>query len=206
MAVVLGTNAGFVSVSPTNSPAATSTTVDAFKFAVKDTAPVGAIKITEIGWWNNAATEEANFEVGLYSHDAVNNKPNVRLFVAPINAKGTGSAEWKRVTVDWEITAGTIYWIAFQLDNTASASKSNYSAQATIQSHFVAATTLSDPWGSSTASLSLYSIYALVSLNVLPSITDQSSDTIVNEGGVVNLFVTAEGIPDPEYQWYFKNV
>jgi len=36
----------------------------------------------------------------------------------------------------------------------------------------------------------------------IPEITSQSSDTTVDEGKTVNLFVVAIGTPAPEYQWY----
>ncbi len=42
-------------------------------------------------------------------------------------------------------------------------------------------------------------------LATLPEIIDQSSDTTVNEGDPVSLFVTATGNPDPSYQWYFDD-
>ena len=118
MAVVLGTNAGFVSEAPVADPSSGSFNVlDNLALATRDVAPTGAGKITEIGWWARNATEEANFEVGLYSHDSENNEPDVRLFVDNTNAKGTASG-WKTVTVDWDITEGTTYWLAAQLDNT----------------------------------------------------------------------------------------
>jgi hypothetical protein len=40
-------------------------------------------------------------------------------------------------------------------------------------------------------------------LATVPEITDQSSDTTVDEEDPVSLFVTATGNPDPEYEWWF---
>lgn len=123
MALVLGTNCGFVTVAPTDDPAAGGNVADAYSMVTRDTAPAGAIRITEIGWWCDNATEEANFEVGLYAADGavVPGEAGTRLYVDDTNAKGT-TAGWKRVTgLNWTITAGTAYWIAVQLDDTATA-------------------------------------------------------------------------------------
>jgi len=42
--------------------------------------------------------------------------------------------------------------------------------------------------------------------NIAPVITTQSIDTTVEEGDLVNFFVTATGTPDPTYQWYKDDV
>ena len=61
MALVKGTNCGFVTVAPTTDPTGGgATTIDQTSQALKDTSPVGATVITEIGWWCNNATEESN--------------------------------------------------------------------------------------------------------------------------------------------------
>lgn len=121
MAVVLGTNSGFVTVAPTTSPVSVQVaTLDATARVTKDTSPSTAVKITEIGWWCDTASEEANFEVGLYAADGavVPGEAGTRLFVSATNAKGTTSG-WKVVTVDWTISPSTVYWIGVQLDDTA---------------------------------------------------------------------------------------
>ena len=117
MALTIGTNAGFVTSTPTGNPDGTSSTADTRSNATKDTSPSTAVKIIEIGWYAEDATEEANFEVGLYS-DAGNDEPETRLFIAATNAKGTG-AGWKSATVDWEINENTVYWMSVQCDDTA---------------------------------------------------------------------------------------
>ena len=115
MAIVLGTNCGFVTVSPTDDPEAAGNAISNTSKAVKGTVPAGMTKITEVGWWCANASQEINFEVGLYSHDAGNDKPDNRLYVDATNAKGTVGG-WKKVTVDWDVTPETIYWIAVQVD------------------------------------------------------------------------------------------
>lgn len=122
MAIVLGTNAGFVTVAPTTDPSGDTTfTIDSRSSVVKDTSPAGATKIVEVGWWCNEATEEANFEVGLYAADGavVPGEAGTRLFRDATNAKGTTGGVWKSVVVDWDISESTDYWIGVQCDDTA---------------------------------------------------------------------------------------
>ena len=120
MALVLGTSCGFVTSSPSADPGGTALEdVDTTAQTLKATAPVGATKVTEIGWWCDNATEEANFEVGIYGDNGSGTAPDAVIELNQTNAKGTG-AGWKKVTgLNIAITAGTIYWIAMQLDDTA---------------------------------------------------------------------------------------
>ena len=160
MALVLGTNSGFVSVAPTGDPGGTNTGFDNTSRAVKDTAPGGATKVTQVGWWCVNATEESNFEVGLYSHDVGEDAPLNRLYVDNTNAKGTDGG-WKTVAVDWDITAGTIYWIGVQLDNTPTTTQSIYALAAGRQSFKNFQTALTNPWGVSSEDTSIYPFYAV---------------------------------------------
>lgn len=146
MAVVKGTNAGFVSSAPVADPSGTAFFIDTHSEAVKDTSPAGNNKITEIGWWCDNATEETNFEVGLYDHDAGSDKPDNLLYSDTVNAKGTDSG-WKTVSVDWAISASTIYWIAVQVDDTATATNCDRNANgADRRSIDTSSTFLPDPW------------------------------------------------------------
>ncbi len=169
MAIVKGVSSGFCIASPSADPAGGPQPIDGRAYGIKDTAPAAATKITEIGWWCDTATAEANFEVGLYSHDAGDNRPGNRLYVEPVNAKGTGLG-WKKVVVDWAITAGVIYWISAQLDDPGSVTNSNYSAEGGVGARFCKAdgqTTLVNPWVTFTQllsdySLSVYAVYITV--------------------------------------------
>jgi len=164
MALVLGTNCGFVTSAPTDDPSGDATVnMDTMCNAQKDTSPATAAKVTEIGWWSNNATEESNFEVGLYS-DAGAGEPELRLQVDDTNAKGT-TAGWKKVTVNWTISPSTIYWLAVQLDDTstntvidrANAGGTDAYAQLNAQ------TSLPSDWGSSyyKNATRLFAIYAV---------------------------------------------
>lgn len=162
MAVVKGTNAGFVVSAPVTDPAGSNTLMDTHADAVKDTSPVGATGITEIGWWCDGATEEANFEIGLYDHDAGNDKPGNQLYSDTVNAKGTG-AGWKTVAVNWAISAETIYWIAVQLDNTSTTTNTNRnSTGADRRSIVTSASDLEDPWPAGSTDTTWYEAFYAV--------------------------------------------
>ena len=194
MALVVGTNCGFVTVAPTNDPGGTVYTMDAKTKAIKDTVPAGATTITEIGWWSDTATEEANYEVGIYSHDAGNNRPSALLGSAKINAKGTG-AGWKSVTgLNIEITAEFTYWIAVQLDDTATTTSTNFQGGMTGEyfNNEIATTTLPDPtWGAyasiANVYLAFYAVYEVIPEGLNPKVkvsgTFATKKTLVKIGG-----------------------
>lgn len=143
MAVVLGTNAGFVESAPVGDPDGSRRTIDNSREATKDTSPAGAGTITEIGWWSQQISEEANFEIGLYAHDAGGDKPAARLYVEAINAKGT-SAGWKTVAVNWAIDPETIYWIAVAVVNTTTTTFIDYVGSGRFSTD--SGGTLPNPW------------------------------------------------------------
>ncbi len=163
-AVVKGTSAGFVTVAPTDDPAGSNATFDNTARAIKDVAPAGATTITEVGWYCDNATEASNYELGIYDHNAVDNSPGNQLFVTSTNAKGTG-AGWKTAAVSWSITAGTTYWIALQIDDTATATMGNYSGSTgdRYSAPTAAQTTLLNPWPASDEYnndyLAIYAVY-----------------------------------------------
>lgn len=150
MAVVVGTNSGFVATSPTDDPAGTGTVADAQALVTRDTSPATAVKVTEIGWWCDTASQAANFEIGIYAADGavVPGEAGTLLQVARTNAKGTG-AGWKKVAVDWSISPNTTYWIAVQLDDTATQTNTDLGASGagTGWDNVAGATTLPDPLG-----------------------------------------------------------
>ncbi|MBF0522598.1 MAG: hypothetical protein HQL24_06025 [Candidatus Omnitrophica bacterium] len=161
-AVVEGTSAGFVTVAPTADPGGATFTADTYARAIKDTSPAHAVKVVEIGWYCANATEAANFEVAIYSHDAGNNRPLNIVGVSRTNAKGL-TAGWKSATVNIAITENTTYWIAYQLDDTTTTTNTEYTTTAGSQvDRKDSQTTLPDPWGSTNLSAgNLYAFYAV---------------------------------------------
>ena len=162
MALVLGTNCGFVTTAPTGDPGDWSVAYDNYAYAISDTTPTGTVKITEIGWYCLSATEEANYEVGIYEDSS--NRPGNAVAIAHTNAKGT-TAGWKRVTVDWTVSANTVYWIAVQLDDTATATNGrriNPAVGGSTMAYKSSATTLADPWDGGNGGVDYtYAIYAV---------------------------------------------
>lgn len=165
-ALAKGTNCGFVAVAPTVDPAGADTIIDTWSKAFKDVAPAGATAITSIIWWCDTASEEANFEVGLYSHNVVDDEPEELLQVERTNAKGT-DAGFKVVAVNWPVTGGVTYWPAVQLDDTTTITNSNLTAStgdrySKIQGTGI--TTLPNPWGNGTESENLFTICVVYQL------------------------------------------
>lgn len=162
MAVALGTNAGFVSAAPSADPSGTDANIDTIAFVQKTTSPAGANSVTSMGWWCDNATEEADFDVGLYSHDAVNDYANVLLASAANQAKGT-TAGWKTASVAYDLSESTTYWVAAQLDDTATATTTNRSTTTDRFGYRGASNALPNPFGSGSgyADTRTYAIYAL---------------------------------------------
>lgn len=162
-ALVDGTNCGFVTTAPTADPAATAFgNVDNQARAGKFTAPATGT-VTEIGWWVDNATEEANYECGLYTDDGGGaTSVAVDLIDASrTNAKGTSGGLWKSCTVSIAITSGTIYWIAIQLDDTATQTNTNGATGGGRRGRDGAQTTLQATWGEDGAADNLVAFYAV---------------------------------------------
>ena len=163
MALVLGTNCGFVTVAPTTDPLGElNLTIDNAANAFKVTAPSsGDLVVTEIGWWCNNATQAANFEVGIYT-DAGNEEPEALIGKSSATAKGTAGMEWKKATVDIAISPNTVYWIAVQLDNTFTNTFSDKKNATGLSAYKTSQTTLPSDWGTSTVEgTDLFAIYAV---------------------------------------------
>ncbi|MCK9370617.1 hypothetical protein M0R04_11965 [Candidatus Dojkabacteria bacterium] len=164
-ALVEGINCGFVTTAPTADPAdGTLTGIQAQCRSGKFTAPAGATSITEIGWWCDNATEEANFELGIYSDNgggATSLPATLQSGVSRTNAKGT-DAGWKKATVSIPVTAGTIYWLTFQLDNTATPTHTNFhTGEGRRDKDTTDTATLPDTWISGGAANDLIALYAV---------------------------------------------
>lgn len=165
MALAIGTNSGICESAPSSDPAASNDTQDARCGAQKFTTD-SAGTITEIGWYCDNATEEANWEGGIYTHDSVNDRPGDLLTgVSRTNAKGTGSG-WKVATgLSIAISGAGTYWLAIQLDDTATTTNSNRGTGTGYTFHYLTGgrTTLPDSWGASAGTLSntITAFYAL---------------------------------------------
>lgn len=170
-AIVEGTNAGFVITAPSADPEGSDPgTVDTRSVAYKVVAPSDCDKIIELGWYCDNATEAANYDIGIYSHDAEIDCPGDHLGVNAGNAKGT-SAGWKRVAgLDITVVPETTYWLAVQCDDTVTATDidAEYDEEEEQQFQYRdGQTSLVDPWGNSDYEGNLFvAIYALYSTPV----------------------------------------
>lgn len=166
MAVVLGTNGGFVTAAPVDDPADSNLTFDSRSIAHRDSSAATASRVTEMGWYCDNATEAADFDMGIY--DDSSDEPNNRVHVDAGNAKGVG-AGWKTVVgLNWSISPSTAYWLAVQLDNTATATNTNMTSSGADK--YVAdfsETSLVDPWGAVDATyarvLAVYAVWEAAS-------------------------------------------
>ena len=166
MAIVLGTNAGFVSVAPSTDPDGSSAVIDYQAHTMLDTSPATATKITEVGWYCSNATQAANFEVGLYDDDGATlpGEAGTRLQVNTTNAKGTGLG-WKSCTgLNWSISSSTDYWIAIQCDDTATSTGDDYASSGGSGADMIfSQSSLPDPFGGGGLIFSsgMFALYAL---------------------------------------------
>lgn len=178
----VGINYGLVTTTPVGDPGGNYDTItDAYSRAqrITTTAP---ITITEIGWYTTLDTEEANFEVGIYSHDSGINQPANLLYSDVTNAKGTLAGWKKKDGLDWDLNASTIYWLAIQLDNTATSSKipsqSGETGEYTV--YHQPDTTLPSSWSGNLLSNYAMSIYAIGAYTFGGSVKDALGVAIYN--------------------------
>jgi hypothetical protein len=150
MALIKGTNCGFVTSAPSADPAASNELLDTRGLAFKDTSPATATKVTEIGVYVDNATEAGDIDLAIYTHNAGDDNPEAIVTAKATIAKGTTSG-WKKATgLNITISSSTIYWIAAQLDNTATATNTNAAATGGEKlDRKLSQTELTDPWGAS---------------------------------------------------------
>ena len=192
-ALVLGTSSGFVTVAPTGDPTGgNSTTIDGSSVVTKHTSPAGATKITQIGWYRNSGTNTANFEVALYAADGSSSAAGTRLFID--NTNSTSSNGWVTVTVDWDISSSTAYWLAVQMDaHSGSSAIDRQTSGGAGLDILTSQTTPATPYGGGSLSDAdgMMAIYALVS--VPPTVTTQAVSDIGTQTATGNGNVTADG-------------
>jgi len=166
MALIVGTNTGFVSTAPTADPAGGADQADDSSHVTSDSTGASDTTVTEVGWYTGSDTEDVNFEVGLYAADGASDEAGTLLEVERTNAKGTG-AGWKVVTgLNWTVSSSTAYWLAMQLDNTSFTEIDIASSNGTGRDAILTSqTTLPDPYGAGelAAESGQAAIYAIVS-------------------------------------------
>jgi len=128
MALIKGVNCGFVTTAPTADPTETGVVVDRLAMALKDTSPVGNNRITEIGWYqSNPGNDATGYGCGIYSHDAVNDRPDALIEQAIGQAVMPNLAGWYSYTgLAIDIVGNTPYWIAVIVTDTANPNNTDY--------------------------------------------------------------------------------
>lgn len=169
MAVVIGTNAGFVAgpTAPSADPDASTWTITEYAQATQDTSPGTGYAVTEMGLWIHLAMGAVGGALGIYSNDASTNpdRPNVLLASENISIGADDDGVWKTADVSWSCLDG-LHWVAYQADsgtNTytdASAIGGSLSVEKSGQS------SLPDPYGAPTNDyaygLAVYALYSAV--------------------------------------------
>ena len=173
MALVLGTNCGFVVAAPVTDPNEAAPAIDGFAVALEDTTHVTATTVTEIGWWCDSQGDEGqNFEVGIYDDDADSPDNLIGSDITNVLSAGAG---WKSVVgLNISVSPETKYWLGLQVDASSAATDYNFSGEGEGQYYFGAASALPDPWVSATSTTRINSLYAVwtAGANLAPSVND----------------------------------
>jgi hypothetical protein len=123
MALVVGTNCGFVSVAPSADPNGTSDLVSGFQLTFKCTSPAGSSNIvTEIGWYQAGSNQVSAYNVAIHAHNAVNDRPGAVLATQSSGQSTTViTPGWYKYTgLNIAIEPGTIYWLTVGLPDATS--------------------------------------------------------------------------------------
>jgi hypothetical protein len=158
MAVVIGTNAGFVLSRPSADPEANVIDADSFTQAGEFTAPAGAVALTEIGFYVDNTPTAGNYRVGIYADSS--GDPGDLLASAAAAAVAQG---WNYAAVDCELTPATVYHLAVQLD-APYVINTEYADSAMADNAFRSGqSSLADPFGSPSFTFSrtpcIYGLY-----------------------------------------------
>ena len=166
MALVEGTNCGFVATAPTSDPEGTGTIfIEGAANAMKFVSPVGATKVIEMGYYqpsNSFQTRDSQF--GIYSHNAGDNNPEDLLGSSGDVSMDT-TLGWKVSGVlDIAITGETIYWVAIQHDSEIVGRQVDFRADGAYKRDLkTSQTSLPDPWGTTSGTaghlMAIYAVY-----------------------------------------------
>lgn len=172
MAIAEGTNAGFCAAQPSGDPEGNPSPVDGFQIALKHTSPADAFTITELGWWQDSASNDAaNFSLGIYNNDAGgdsgNGIPTTLVSAQEAGISSASTVQWERVAKEITgLVTSTVYWIAIGCEAVSNANNYTYETR-DARRHFKAVggtpNWLTDPWGTSdgSSSTSIRTVYAL---------------------------------------------
>ena len=168
MTLVLGTNCGFVTTAPTTDPGGTnngamSTKANGFRVT---TPAIHKIRITEMGWYVNAATNDANTQMGIYTSDGTDENPDDLIESTGDFSKGTTEGWVKKTDLNIILEPSTTYWICAQCDISADTYVDIHADATQAYNLKNDQTELPDPWDGSVWSLGylagFYALYEVV--------------------------------------------
>ena len=170
MALISGTNCGFVTEAPSADPnTGIAATIDNYSRVTKFTAPLDAIKVTEMGWYAQNTTQSANFEVGIYTDDS--GSPDELIGYNKTNTKDAATG-WYSSVVDINISGGSVYWLGIQCDDTVTTTNILTDDEFGSYIYLPSSSTLPDPtWSGGTLvngySFAAYALYTTSGGNVI---------------------------------------
>lgn len=185
MALTIGEHAGFIPDAP-GTPSYVSQSINTIACATKDTSPAGSNKVTQMGWWQDRASGGGNpcYEMALYSHDAVNDRPNAIIagsHQTGSNVVGADGVKWYTYgSLNISLVASTIYWTSVGVGTSGGNVLIEYSgldAGRKAQDDTITSCNLESPWGGTTEDTRIYAIYALyeaaggISINISDTIS-----------------------------------
>jgi len=179
MALVEGTNAGFVSVAPVSDPGSTNFNWERHNYCSKYSAPATGI-VTEVGIWvsKNSASVRT-IELGVYEDDG--GEPGDLLGSDTVEV-AVDTNFWAKVTgLNIPIENGTSYWIAFADNEISGVFEIDYRSSFKTSRREVVAQLFDDPWdtandGTSTTTLSYYALYEEVGTNMTVQVDEAYKD------------------------------
>lgn len=201
-AVVLGTNAGFVTEAPTGNLIG-GTQIDKHTQGHFDTAPSDGT-VSEIGFWVDSLTENAEAQVGLYADNS--NNPGSLIWNSSIEVMTSGTDFWYSFEVpDIEISNGVKYWIMVFVNDTSTTSYTDIDALPGHKfGYFTDVDGITDPfegfgWSGEYVA-SFYAVYGAPDSN--PNITVIPDDEIITYGNYWDgVYFDAEDDVGIDYWW-----
>jgi hypothetical protein len=163
MAVVLGTNCGFVTAAPTADPGGFAYSFTGYAWTQPVTAPEGIVAVREMGLWVSDVNG-GNFDVGIYSNNEGFDTPNALIHVVRDVPASAGYNFWAVAGGLWwaGLVPGTKYHLGMQRHGTAF---SDYSGAGTPTKYtsYLASEELPSPFlngGTSNGTvIALYAVY-----------------------------------------------
>jgi len=164
--LVLGSNCGFVTETPTADPDNFQAGSDGQAFALMHTSPAGNNKVVEIGFWQGESDNAAAaYNVGIYADNA--GSPGALIATQSSGQSTTvNTSGWYKYTgLNLSLTAATDYWISVGMEPVNPANNMDYlsapGSGVALKFDSLANSTLLDPFEVEGGNANiLYSIYA----------------------------------------------